>query len=101
MGGGGGRVKVGRVLTSIVAVSCLRAQGGVSPQVSSHVFGLRNAGEMGSGAENEEKVEGMDFLTSNEGAEWVLGCVDRIVEVVAGETVSFSGPSHARILAKL
>ncbi|KKA22317.1 Conserved mitochondrial protein [Rasamsonia emersonii CBS 393.64] len=40
--------KVGRVLTSIVAVACLRAQTGVGPQVVSHIFGLRKAYEDGT-----------------------------------------------------
>lgn len=83
--------KVGRVLTSVVAVSCLRAQGGVEPQVASHIFGLRNSGDAGSGAELEEVVEGGEWLTSNEGAEWVLERVDEIVRVVMGDAVSFAG----------
>lgn len=31
---GAGSAKVGRVLTSVVAIACLRAQQGVTPQVS-------------------------------------------------------------------
>jgi len=38
---------VGRVLTSLVAIACLRAQTGVGPQVLSPVFGLRKALEDG------------------------------------------------------
>jgi hypothetical protein len=51
--------KVGRVLTSIIAVACLRAQSGAGPQVVSHVFGLRKAFEDGTyQAKGEEDVEG-------------------------------------------
>ncbi|OAA67109.1 hypothetical protein SPI_01685 [Niveomyces insectorum RCEF 264] len=42
-GARGGLATVGRVLTSLVAIACLRAQTGVGPQVVSHVFGLRKA----------------------------------------------------------
>lgn len=81
-----GHAKLGRVLTSVVAIACLRAQGGVGPQVTSHVFGLRKSLEKGSGAEEEEVVEGQEWLASEEGCKWVLEQVDRIVEVVAGHS---------------
>lgn len=81
-----GHAKVGRILTSVVAIACLRAQGGVGPQVTSHVFGLRKAGEKGSGAELEEKVEGGEWLTTEEGAKWVIEQVDALVQFVQGPT---------------
>lgn len=84
-----GHAKVGRVLTSVVAIACLRAQGGVGPQVTSHVFGLRKAGEepVGEG----EEVQGREWLTSEEGATWVLEQVDALVELVtAGRGSSFA-----------
>lgn len=75
--------KVGRVLTSIVAISCLRSQTGVGPQVTSHVFGLRKAYEDGSAtAEGEIPVEGGEWLASDEGNLWVLESVDSIVEAL-------------------
>lgn len=89
--------KVGRVLTSVVAVACLRAQQGVAPQVASHIFGLRNSAEAGSGAELEARFDGQDFLTSDEGAIWVLNEVDRIVEVIAKGETSFAGPAVAKL----
>lgn len=89
--------KVGRVLTSIVAISCLRSQSGVSPQVASHIYGLKNSALPGSGAEGEEKIQGSEFLTTDQGAMWVLGEVDRIVEVVAGGETSFAGPPKAKL----
>jgi hypothetical protein len=65
---------VGRVLTSIVAVACLRAQTGVGPQVVSHVFGLRKAFEDGTAkAADEEEVQGGEWLASDEGSIWLLG----------------------------
>lgn len=72
---------VGRVLTSLVAVACLRAQTGVGPQVVSHLFGLRKAFE--GGADGEE-VEGGKWLASDEGGLWILEMVDGIVEAIGG-----------------
>jgi hypothetical protein len=81
---------LGRVLTSVIAIACLRSQGGVAPQVTSHVFGLRKSLERGSGAEKEEeKVEGQEWLTSEEGCQWVLEWVDKIVETVTKGQSSF------------
>jgi hypothetical protein len=75
--------KVGRVLTSIVAIACLRAQTGVGPQVTSHIFGLRKAYEDGSyKAQGEEEVKGGTWLASDEGSLWILKAVDRIVEAI-------------------
>lgn len=75
--------KVGRVLTSTVAISCLRSQTGVGPQVTSHIFGLRKAYEDGSAtAEGEIPVEGGEWLASDEGNLWVLESVDSIVEAL-------------------
>lgn len=76
--------KVGRVLTSIIAVACLRAQTGVGPQVISHVFGLRKAFEDGSyKAEGEFEVPGGEWLASEEGNLWLLKSVDSIVEALS------------------
>lgn len=75
---GEGIPNVGRVLTSVIAVACLRAQSGVGPQVVSHVFGLRKAFEDGS-AEGEEEVPGGRWVAGNEGSLWLLEQVDRIV----------------------
>ncbi|KID69463.1 hypothetical protein MAN_01977, partial [Metarhizium hybridum] len=78
-----GLASTGRVLTSVVAVACLRAQTGVGPQVLSHVFGLRKAWEDGSwreeGGESEDMVA---WLVGDEGLEWILSTVDRIAEVL-------------------
>lgn len=81
----GGLPGVGRVLTSIVAIACLRAQTGVGPQVLSHVFGLRKAVEQGvhlREAESDGERAGMEWLAGDEGSEWILRSVDGIVEAI-------------------
>jgi hypothetical protein len=91
--------KIGRILTSVVAMSCLRAQGGVGPQVTSHVFGLKKSLMEGGGADGDPVLQGQEWLTSDEGAQWVLQSVDDIVGTVAGGVTSFAGPPE--IKAKL
>ncbi|KAI4736381.1 hypothetical protein E4T50_13103 [Aureobasidium sp. EXF-12298] len=91
-----GRGAVGRVLTSIVAVSCLRTQTGVGPQVLSHVFGLRKAFKDGSA---EKEVQGGEWLAGDEGSVWLLESVDRIVEALSGGKGSSYAPGS--IKAKL
>lgn len=81
----GGLASTGRILTSLIAVACLRAQTGVGPQVLSHVFGLRKAIEDGSYREpGQEVVEGAEWLAGEEGSEWILRTVDSISEVLGG-----------------
>ncbi|KAK5136682.1 hypothetical protein LTR08_002335 [Meristemomyces frigidus] len=91
---------VGRVLMSIVAVACLRAQTGVGPQVVSHIFGLRKAYEDGS-AEAEEEVEGGKWLAGNDGSLWLLEQVDRIVEAIGEGKGSTFAPGLGAPKAKL
>ncbi|OAA55458.1 hypothetical protein ISF_07969 [Cordyceps fumosorosea ARSEF 2679] len=78
---------LGRVLTSVVAVACLRAQTGVGPQVLSHVFGLRKAFSDGTyeqdGMQGEE-LEGARWLAGDEGCEWLLKSVDDIAAALGG-----------------
>ncbi|EGR46431.1 uncharacterized protein TRIREDRAFT_66218 [Trichoderma reesei QM6a] len=83
-GGGSSSVKrgVGRVMTSLVAVASLRAQTGVGPQVLSHVFGLRKA--LDDGSFRGDLEDGARWLAGDEGGEWVLKTVDRIVEGLGG-----------------
>ncbi|KAJ5670908.1 hypothetical protein N7507_000035 [Penicillium longicatenatum] len=87
----------GRVLTSIVAVSCLRAQTGVGPQVLSHVFGLRKALEDGSWASDVESEQGARWLASDEGNTWILNSVDAIVEAISQGTGSNFAPGKAKL----
>jgi len=87
--------KVGRVLTSVVAVACLRAQTGVGPQVTSHIFGLRKAFEDGSfKAEGEEEVQGGEWLASDDGNAWLLRSVDEIVESISGGMGTSYAPGY-------
>ncbi|KAF7712370.1 Uncharacterized protein PECH_003316 [Penicillium ucsense] len=87
----------GRVLTSLVAVACLRAQTGVGPQVLSHVFGLRKALEDGTWASDVESEEGARWLASDEGNMWILESVDAIVEAISGGMGSNFAPARAKL----
>lgn len=87
-----GGAKVGRVLTSVVAMACLRAQTGVSPQLTSHVFGLKKALLEGGGADGETALPGQEWLTSDKGVEWILESTDAISELVGEGQVSFASP---------
>lgn len=79
----GGLASVGRVLTSVVAVACLRAQTGVGPQVLSHVFGLKKGFKDGTYKKDESAdVEAAEWLAGDEGSQWILKSVDRIAEVL-------------------
>ncbi|KAK8052228.1 hypothetical protein PG993_003613 [Apiospora rasikravindrae] len=91
---------VGRVLTSLVAISCLRAQTGVGPQVVSHIFGLRKAYEQGDAtAAGEVEVQGGEWLASDEGNLWLLEHVDRLVEAIggAGQGTTFAPGIKAKL----
>ncbi|KAF2770616.1 hypothetical protein EJ03DRAFT_59895 [Teratosphaeria nubilosa] len=87
---------VGRVLMSILAVSVLRTQTGVGPQVVSHIFGLRKAYEDGT-AEAEEKVEGGEWLAGNEGSEWLLARVDEVVDAIGHNFAQGYGELKAKL----
>ncbi|KAJ5954255.1 hypothetical protein N7501_008534 [Penicillium viridicatum] len=87
----------GRILTSIVAVSCLRAQSGVGPQVISHVFGLRKAIEDGSWVNDVEGEEAAQWLASDEGNTWILNSVDAIVEAISQGAGSNFAPARAKL----
>ncbi|KAL6407782.1 hypothetical protein AUP68_08807 [Ilyonectria robusta] len=84
---------VGRIHTSLVAISCLRAQTGVGPQVLSHVFGLRKAIEDESfrADRDGESEENVKWLASDQGSEWILNTIDRIIEVMGGSTFAPAG----------
>lgn len=78
---------LGRVMTSVIAISCLRAQTGVGPQVLSHVFGLRKAMDDGTykaDGFNEEDEAAARWLASDEGSEWILKTVDEISAALGG-----------------
>ncbi|KAF4440381.1 putative conserved mitochondrial protein [Fusarium austroafricanum] len=79
---------LGRIHTSMIAISCLRAQTGVGPQVLSHVFGLRKALEDGTYKNDQdgESEEAVQYLASDEGGHWILNTVDKIVEAIGGSS---------------
>jgi hypothetical protein len=66
-----------RVETSVLAVACLRALGGVEKQVESHIFGLRKAHERG--AKDAKGAE--EWITTDEGCVWLLRVVDEVVKL--------------------
>lgn len=75
------RGNLSRAMTSVVGSACLRTEGGVGPQLISHVFGLlkaRTAGDQGYEMNEEDR-----WLATDEGTEWVIKTVDSILEVVA------------------
>ncbi|KAG6033931.1 hypothetical protein E4U40_004700 [Claviceps sp. LM458 group G5] len=91
--GRGSLGRTGRVLTSLLAIACLRAQMGVGPQVFSHVLGLRKAFEDGTwtvggdhndanGPASAGKEHAEAWLAGDQGLEWILRSVDAIVEAL-------------------
>ncbi|KAL0255146.1 hypothetical protein SLS55_009676 [Diplodia seriata] len=91
--------RVGRTLTSLVGISCLRAQTGVGPQVLSHVFGLRKAfDEVGVKTNAEADVPGARWLAGEEGNFWILETVDAIVkEIGEGEGTTYAPGLRAKL----
>ncbi|KAF8592507.1 hypothetical protein K439DRAFT_1625864 [Ramaria rubella] len=71
-----------RTLTSVVGTACLRAEGGVGPQLVSHVYGLLKS--HGEGYKCEPSTEGDKWLSSAEGTEWVIKTVDELCDVAKG-----------------
>ncbi|KAI0692654.1 hypothetical protein BC835DRAFT_1356381 [Cytidiella melzeri] len=90
-GGDSEQGNLSRALGSVVGVACLRAEGGVGPQLTSHVFGLLKARD----------VEGMSeedyWLASDEGTEWVVRTVDAILDVVKSEEPQQQGQAQAKL----
>lgn len=95
--------RVGRLLTSVLAVACLRAQTGVGPQVVSHVFGLRKALDDGTWKDDESRQgeEGARWIASDDGNTWLLESVDQIVEAIGQGRGSTFAPGIERTKAKL
>ncbi len=74
--------EVNRLRTSLVAIAALRAQGGVGPQVTSHVWGLMKAAH--SIRSDDEHQKGLQWLTTEEGAEWTVQAVSHLCEAIEG-----------------
>jgi hypothetical protein len=71
-----------RTLSSVVGTACLRAEGGVEPQLVSHIFGLLKARNVGN--KSPEDV----WLSTDEGAEWVIRTVDHIQDAILRQETS-------------
>ncbi|KAI1792917.1 hypothetical protein LXA43DRAFT_297479 [Ganoderma leucocontextum] len=78
-GGDAEQGNLSRALGSVVGTACLRAEGGVGPQLVSHVFGLLKARNVDGLSEEDY------WLASDEGTEWVIRTVDAILDVVKPE----------------
>ena len=78
-GGAAEQGNLSRALGSVVGVACLRAEGRVGPQLTSHVFGLLKA-RATEGLSEEDR-----WLASDEGAEWVIRTIDTLLDVVIAE----------------
>lgn len=89
--------RVGRIATSVAAVACLRAQTGVGPQVTSHLFGLRKALDDGTWKDDVQNEEGARWLASDEGGIWMLESVDSIVDAVGGREGSTFAPTRPKL----
>lgn len=66
-----------RALGSVVGIASLRAEGGVGPQLVSHTFGLLKARETKNQSAEDR------WLSSDEGAEWVIRTVDDIMDGIS------------------
>ena len=78
-GGASEQGNLSRALGSVVGAACLRAEGGVGPQLTSHVFVLLKA-RHAPGLSVEDY-----WLASDEGTEWVVRTVDALLDVVKPE----------------
>jgi hypothetical protein len=88
---------IGRITTSLIAIACLRAQSGVGPQVTSHVFGLRKALSDGTWEDDVQNLEGAQWLASDEGGTWILESIDTIVEAIGQGQGSTFAPSRSKL----
>jgi hypothetical protein len=70
---------ISRALGSVVGIATLRAEGRVGPQLTSHVFGLLKARY--AEHQNEEDT----WLSSDEGAEWIIRTVDEFLDVLSSD----------------
>jgi hypothetical protein len=78
-GGADEQGNLSRALGSVVGIACLRTEGRVGPQLTSHVFGLLKARAAQNLSEEDR------WLASDEGAEWVIRTIDTLLDVVMAE----------------
>ncbi|PLW09623.1 hypothetical protein PCANC_24951 [Puccinia coronata f. sp. avenae] len=74
---------IGRVGTSLIAVGTLRASGHLGPQLLSHVYGLKKAGEELALVGEPSLGQGTQWLTSDHGAEWIIRSIDRLSHLIS------------------
>jgi len=88
---------LGRTLTSVVGVACLRTDSGVAPQLVSHVYGLLKAKDF-----PQDQTPGEKWLSSEDGVKWVIEVADAVKDVVILATApsSFSSESNPSLKAK-
>lgn len=81
---------IGRMGVSLIAIGTLRAASHLGPQLLSHVYGLKKAGEelAGVGERSLGQGEGIQWLTSDEGAQWVLSSIDRLVHLISTSEIT-------------
>ncbi|KAI0636233.1 hypothetical protein C8Q77DRAFT_1102312 [Trametes polyzona] len=78
-GGDAVRGNLNRTLCSVIAIACLRSEGGVGALLHGHVLGLLRA-------RNEPDQSDEDhWLASDEGVQWVIRSVDIILDAVKPE----------------
>ncbi|OAV87549.1 hypothetical protein PTTG_03546 [Puccinia triticina 1-1 BBBD Race 1] len=83
---------IGRIGTSLIAVGTLRAAGNLGPQLLSHVYGLKKAGEELHQVGEPSLGQGTEWLTSDAGAEWIVNGIDRLCQLISN---SESDAHHA------
>lgn len=69
--------EINRLRMSLVAIASLHAQGGVAPQVTSHIYGLLRARDRMAHVQGPE-AQGLDFLTTEVGAQWVIEIINEV-----------------------
>ncbi|EFP87160.1 hypothetical protein PGT21_010227 [Puccinia graminis f. sp. tritici] len=74
---------IGRIGTSLIAVGTLRAAGNLGPQLLSHVYGLKKAGEELQQVGEPSLGQGTQWLTSDTGAEWIINSIDRLSQLIS------------------
>ncbi|KAL4402173.1 hypothetical protein ACI68E_001825 [Malassezia pachydermatis] len=88
--------EVNRLRMSLVAIASLHAQGGVAPQVVSHIYGLLRARPSIEQIEGPSQ-RGLEFLTSEAGAEWAIRMINEICRVVDGSDDADRAPWPAHL----
>jgi hypothetical protein len=80
-----------RALGSVVGIASLRAEGGVGPQLISHTFGLLKA------RDDEHQTDEDKWLSSDEGAEWIMRTVDEVLDGVSAEELEQDQQQQAKV----